>query len=152
MIRISTSREPVTVALTGPYVGVTLTLKRLTTADYSEARQAAQAIVQDESKLLPLLVEHDLLPDGKVKAWKGLKTSDPMRYAAFISGVATWVSAVECGVMGITGWTGVADEAGSPAIVSREALEVLMLDDTFSGQAMAQLDQAARIIASEGKP
>lgn len=152
MIRIATTREPVTVALTGPYAGVTLTLKRLTSADYGEAQQAAHAIVTNDALLLSLLVEHDLLPKGGVKGWKRLKTHDLMGYAAFLSGIGVWLSAVECGVRGIDGWTGIMGEGDAAASVSRETIEVLMLDEGFQRQAMAELDKAARILIVEGKP
>ncbi len=152
-IVVALSREPVTVSLTGAYVGVTVTLRRLTTPDYAEAQQAAQAIIQDESKLLPLLIEHGLLPEGKLKNWKRMKTSDPARYAAFLSGVAVWVGAVECGVKGIDAWTGIlGEDRKTPAPLCREVLEVLMLDDHFSSQVTSELDKAARILAIEGKP
>ncbi|MBJ7485963.1 hypothetical protein [Brevundimonas sp.] len=151
-IVVSLIREPVTVPLTGAYAGVTVTLRRLTTPDYAEAQQAAQAIIQDESKLLPLLIEHGLLPEGKLKAWKRKKETDPISYARFLTGVAMWVGAVECGVKGIDSWTGILGEDRKPAPVHRDVIEVLMLDEHFSSQVTAELDKAARILAIEGKP
>ncbi len=152
MIRIGTNREPITVRLRPPYGDVEVTLKRLTTADYGEARQASQAILRNDGELVNLLVAHDLLPAGGIKAWKTMKDRSPVAYAAFLSGIGIWLSCVECGVRGIQGWSGVVDEAGAPAPVSREVIEVLMLDEALSSQLMAELDQAARILFVEGKP
>ena len=66
MIRIGATRDPVTVVLKPPYGDVTVTLKRLTTADYGEARQAAHAILRNDAVLINLLVKHDLLPEHSV--------------------------------------------------------------------------------------
>lgn len=152
MIRIGTNREPVTVPLPRPYNDVSVTLQRLTTADYGEARQAAQAILLNDADLLNLLVKHDLLPDGGVKAWKRMKDRDVLAYAGFLSGVGVWLGAVECALRGVRDWTGILDETGAPASVDRDNLETLMLDDTFSSALMTELDKAARILFVEGKP
>lgn len=153
MIRVSTVREPVTVSLKAPFTGVEITLKRLTSADFAEARQAADALIRDDARLMVLMAEHELLPDrNSPKAWRRLKDKDPMRYAATLTGIGVWVAAVECGIRGIDSWTGITGDDGLPAPVSRAALEVLMLDEAFSQQVMAELDQAARILVIEGKP
>lgn len=153
MIRVSTNREPVTVSLRAPYNGVEITFRRLTSADFAEARQAADALIRDDSRLMVLMAEHELLPGrNSPKAWKRLKDQDPLRYAATLTGIGVWVAAVECGIRGIDAWTGILGDDGGPAPVSRAVLEVLMLDETFSQQVMAELDQAARILVVEGKP
>ncbi|ADL00700.1 hypothetical protein [Brevundimonas subvibrioides] len=151
MIRIGTNREPVTVTLRPPYGDVTVTLKRLTTSHYGEAQQAAQAILRNDAELLNLLVKHDLLPEGGVKAWKRMKDKDVMAYAAFLSGIGVWLGAVECAVRGISEWTGILGEDGKPAAVEREIIETLMLDEALSHQITTQLDQAARILFVEGE-
>lgn len=152
MIRIGTQREPVTVTLRPPYGDVTVTLQRLTSADYGEARQAAQAITRDSSALLELLVKHDLLPEGGVTAWKRMKDKDAMRYATFISGIGMWLGAVECAVRGIKSWTGIVGDGGKPAPVDRETIEVLMLDEALSNQITGEIDRTARILFIEGEP
>ena len=152
MIRIETNRDPVTVPLKPPYAGVTVTFKRLTTPDYGEARQAAHAILRDDAALINLLVKHDLLPEGGVKAWKRMKDKDVLAYAAFISGIGVWLGAVECAVRGVLSWTGVVDKKRRPVPVDREALEVMMLDEALSSLLMSELDQAARILLIEGEP
>lgn len=152
MIRIGTQREPVTLRLRPPYGDVEVTLKRLTTADYGEARQAAQAILRNDAELLNLLIAHDLLPDGGIKGWKAMKDGSPVAYAAFLSGIGIWLSCVECGVRGIKSWSGVVDEVGATCPVSRPVIEVLMLDEALSSQLMTELDQAARVLLIEGKP
>lgn len=153
MIRVSTTREPVTVSLRAPYDGVEITLKRLTSADFAEARQAAQSLIQDDARLMVLMAEHDLLPGrNSPKAWKRLKDQDPVAYAATLTGIGVWVAAVECGLRGIEGWTGILGDDDRPAPVNRTVLEVLMLDEAFSQQVMAELDRAARILVVEGKP
>lgn len=152
MIRVGSRREPISVVLRPPYADVTVTLKRLTTADYGEARNAAMAILRDDGALLPLLVEHDLLPPGGIKGWKAMKDNDAMSYASFISGVGVWLGSVECAVRGIVSWSGVIGDDGQPAPVTRATLETLMLDDALSTRLMNHLDQAARILLVEGEP
>lgn len=152
MIRVGTLREPVTVSLTGPYAGVSITLNRLTSVKFGEAHQAVQAMLRDDGKLLPLLAQHGLFPEGGIKAWKAMRDKDVMRYAAFVSGIGVWLAAVECGVRGIVSWEGIVGDDKKPAPVTREVIEVLMLDETFSGQCMARLDEVARILITEGKP
>lgn len=152
MIRIGANREPVTVSLRPPYGDVTVTLKRLTTADYGEARQAAHAILRNDAALIVLLAKHDLLPEGGVKVWKRMKDDDVLAYAAFLSGIGVWLGAVECALRGVRSWTGILDAKGRPAAVDRENLETLMLDEGLSTVLMAELDQAARILFVEGEP
>ena len=139
--------------LQGPFASVSVTLRRLRSTEWEAAREAAQAVLRDDGKLLPLLVEHDLLPEGGVKGWKRMRDGDPLRYAVFLTGVAMWLTAVECGLAGIESWTGVScDREGAPAPVSRDMLEVLMLDDQFSQQVMALLTEASVLVILEGKP
>lgn len=153
MIRVSTRREPVTVSLPAPYADVTVTLRRLTSADFAEARQAAQSLISDDARLMVLMAEHELLPNrNSPKAWKRLKDTDPLAYVATLSGIGVWVAAVECGIRGIDGWTGILTDDGKPAPVERQILETLFLDEAFSSAVMNQLDQAARILVVEGKP
>ena len=151
MIRISLNREPVTVALTGPYDGVEVILKRLTSVDYAEAHHGSQAILRDDAALLPLLAEHELLPVGGIKAWKRLKTDDPHGYAAYLTGIAVWLLAIECGLRGILEWTGIQGDDGRAVPVNRETLEVLMLDEWFQREVMGELEKAARILSVEGE-
>lgn len=151
MIRVGTHREPVTVSLQPPYGDVTVTLKRLTSADYGEARQAAQAIVRDSATLMELMAKHNLFPEGGVTAWKAMKDKEPMRYATFISGIGMWVAAVECAVRGVQSWTGILGDNGKPVGVSRDVLEVLMMDEALSDQLTRELDKAARILFVEGE-
>lgn len=151
MIRVSTHREPVTVTLPPPYSDVTVTLKRLTSIDYGEARHAAQATIRDTGALLELLIKHDRLPPGGIRAWKTMKDKDPAGYANFMSGVGGWLAAVEGGLRGIEAWTGVVDGGGQPALIDRETLEVLMLDEGLCAQLMGELDRTARILLTEGE-
>lgn len=151
MIRIGATREPVTVTLKPPYGDVTVTLKRLTTADYGEARQATHNTLRNDAALINLLVKHDLLPDGGVKAWKRMKDEDVLAYAAFLSGIGVWLGAVECAIRGVQSWTGIVDGEGQPAPVDRENLETLMLDEALSTAFMEELDKAARILFREGE-
>ena len=151
MIRICATRDPVTVPLRPPYSDVTVTLKRLTTADYGEARQAAHAILRNDATLIGLLAKHDLLPEGGVKAWKRMKDEDVLAYAAFLSGIGVWLGAVECAIRGVQTWTGILDSKGKLAAVDRENLETLMLDEALSAVLMDELDKAARILFVEGE-
>lgn len=150
---VSARTGVVTRSLAGAYSSVTVTLRRLRTTEWESARDAAQSVLRDDGKLLPLLVEHDLLPPGGVKGWKRLRDAEPISYAAYLTGISMWLTAVESGLAGIASWTGVAaDRDGTPADVSREVMEVLMLDDQFSSQIMALLTEASVLVILEGKP
>lgn len=150
---VSARMGVVTEPLKGRYASVTVTLRRLRSTEWEAAREAAQAVLRNDGKLLPLLVEHDLLPEGGVKGWKRMRDSAPMQYAVYLTGIAMWLTAVECGLAGIESWTGIAsDRQGTPAPVSRDMLEVLMLDDQFSQQVMALLTEASVLVILEGKP
>jgi hypothetical protein len=150
---VSSRTGVLTETLKGQYASVSVTLRRLRSTEWESAREAAQALLRNDGKLLPLLVEHDLLPEGGVKGWKRMRDNDPIQYALFLTGIAMWLTAVECGLAGIESWAGVAsDRSGTPAPVSRDMLEVLMLDDQFSGQVMALLTEASVLVILEGKP
>lgn len=150
---VSARTGVVTERLKGQYASVSVTLRRLRSPEWEAAREAAQTVLRNDGKLLPLLVEHDLLPEGGVKGWKRMRDGDPFQYAVFLTGIAMWLTAVECGLAGIESWAGVAsDHNGTPAPVSREMLEVLMLDDQFSQQVMALLTEASVLVILEGKP
>lgn len=152
MVTVVTRRDPVTVPLSGAYAGVTVTLARLTSPQFAQARHAAQAILDDDGNVIVLMSEHDLLPPGGVRAWKRMRDDDPIAFAAFMTGIRVWVCAVECGLIGIQSWTGIKVEGGTAAPVERNLLEILMLDESFSQQIMDELDAAARILLLEGKP
>ncbi len=81
-----------------------------------------------------------------------MKDGEPIRYAAFISGIGIWLGAVECGARGISAWEGIVGDDKAPAPVDHQTLEILMLDEDFRQQVMDELDAAARILVVEGKP
>lgn len=143
MIRIALTREPVTVPLEGPFAGCSVTLRRLTANAFAEAKNAALALLKDKSRLVELLEQYDLRADGrKIREL----TSDP----EFMAGVGEWLGAVECGVRAITALTGFADEDGKPIEPTREAMEVLFLNEPFMRQVLPMIDKAAQLLAVEG--
>ncbi|MBX9707052.1 MAG: hypothetical protein K2X61_03865 [Caulobacteraceae bacterium] len=153
MIRLSLNREPVTVRLRPPLADIELTLRRLTTVDFNEARQAARVLCNNSGKLQELMSEYQLLPgDNSLTDWKRMRTQDPLAYSAHLLGVEIWVSSVECAVRGIVAWTGLVGDDGKPLPVSRPAIEALMLVNDVADQILSQLDQAAQLIILEGKP
>lgn len=152
MIKLSLQTDPVRVLLKAPYDSVTVTVRRLRSPEWESAREAAQTIVKDDGKLWPILVEHDLLPRGGLKALKRLRDNDPLEYWAFLTGVITWLVAVECALVGLIEWEGVHLESGEPAKINRETLQVLLLDEQMSSALMEILTSAARILVTEGKP
>ncbi|MBD3571703.1 hypothetical protein EJ082_01760 [Brevundimonas diminuta] len=150
---VSTRTEPVTRPLSPPFQSMTVTVRRLRTPEWEGARDAAQAILRDDGKLLPLLMEHELLPDGGVKALRHMREKSPLQYAVFLSGIGLWLTAVECALVGLISWEGVVDEGTrKPAPITREVLQVLLLDDRMSDQLMNILTEAARLLIVEGKP
>lgn len=150
---VSTKLDPVTRALAAPYDRIKVTVRRLRSPEWESAREAAQAIVRDESKLWPLLVEHDLLPKGGLKALRRQKFNEPVAYALALSGVVVWLVAVECALAGLLSWEGIIDQdSGQTAPITREVLQVLLLDDQISEQLMGILTEAARLLVVEGKP
>ncbi|MCA0366809.1 MAG: hypothetical protein LCH57_01940 [Proteobacteria bacterium] len=151
-VRVSLKTGPVTKALRAPYAALTITARRLRSPEWDSARDAAQAILRDDAALLNLLVKHDLLPPGGVRGWKRLKDADPAGYARFLTGIGLWLTAVECALVGLSAWSGVAGEDGADAPITREVLEVLLLDGALSDQIMAILTEAARLLVVEGEP
>lgn len=151
-VRIALKTDPVTRPLRAPYAGATVTVRRLRTPQWEAARDAAQALLRDDARLLEKLIDHDLLPEGGVKGWKRMKDQDPVAYAQFLVGIALWLTAVECALVGVLEWTGVEVEKGVPAPLTREVLEAALLDDGLSGQVMGLLTEAARLLIVEGEP
>jgi hypothetical protein len=150
---VSTKLDPVTRKLSAPYDSIEVTVRRLRSPEWEAAREAAQAIVRDESKLWPLLVDHDLLPKGGLKALRRQKINDPMAYSMALSGIVVWLVAVECALVGLLSWEGLKDQStGQAAPITREVLQVLLLDDQISEQLMGILTEAARLLVVEGKP
>ena len=149
-VRVSLKTGPVTKTLRAPYSGVTVTVRRLRSPEWDSARERAQAIVRNDADLLNLLAKHDLLPNGSMKEWKRLKDKDPVRYAEFIIGIAMWLTAVECALVGVVQWTGIEVEKGVTAPLDREVLEVVLLDEALSDQIMGVLTEGARLLIIEG--
>lgn len=151
-VRVSLKTGPVTKTLRAPYSGVTITVRRLRSPEWDSARERAQAIVRNDADLLNLLAKHDLLPNGSLREWKRLKDKDPVRYAEFIIGIAMWLTAVECALVGVVEWSGIEVEKGIAAPLDREVLEVVLLDEALSDQIMGVLTEAARLLIIEGEP
>lgn len=149
---VSLLKDPVTRRLPPPYQAVEVTLKRLRTPEWETARDRALSIVRDDAKLIGLLVDYDLLPGGSARRWKQMRDREPVEYAAFITGVSAWLTAVECCLAGIEKWSGVALEDGAPAPLDQSTLRALLLDDAISAALMDVLTQAARLVVTEGKP
>ena len=151
-IRVETKTGPVTKSLRAPYADVKVTVRRLRTPEWDTAREAAQAILRDDGKLLELMLAHDLLPEGGVKAWRRLRDKEPVKYTQALMGLSLWLVAIEAMLLGVISWEGFVNAEGQPAPVSREVLEVLCLDDALSSQIMDVLGEAARLLIVEGKP
>lgn len=156
MIRISLNREPVTVPLSGAFAGCTVTLRRLTSNEFAEAGNAAQAVLRDSSRLVELLEEYDLRRDGqKIKA--------ALVDVEFMAGIGQWLAAVECGLRAISAWSGFADDDARPIPVPgarateaekaqwRRVLEAAFLSKPFMDQVLPRIDAAAQLLAVEGK-
>lgn len=163
MIRVSLLTGPATEQLTGRFATVSLTVRRLTSAEYGEANHLAHTILRDDAQLVQLMAKHDCFPRGGVKSWKRMKDKRPLDYFAFLSGLGIWIAAIECAVIGLDSWTGVCgtdkapiqierDSDGVLSQASRDAIEVLMRDEDFRSQTMGFLDRAARILQTEGEP
>lgn len=151
-VRIALKTGPVERRLRAPYSDVVITARRLRTPEWEAARDAAQAILRNDAELLPLLMEHDLLPKGGVRAWRRMKDEAPADYAMSLVGISMWLTAVECALAGVESWTGLSLEDGTPAPVTREVLLVLLLDQTVSDQIMSVVTEAARLLIVEGEP
>ncbi|WP_312126572.1 hypothetical protein [Brevundimonas sp.] len=150
---VATKLGPVTRPLRPPYGSVVVTVRRLRSPEWEAAREAAQAIVRDDSKLWPLLVEHDLLPPGGLKGLRRMREREPLEYAATLSGIVMWLAAVECALVGLVSWEGISLEGQTgPAPITREVLQTLLLDDGLSEELMSVLTEAGRLLVVEGKP
>ena len=131
---------------------MTVTVRRLRSPEWASAKDAALNILRNDAELLNLLVKHELLPAGGVRGWKRMKDTDPAAYAAFLTGVGMWLTAVECALVGVSSWTGIDTEDGHAAPITREVLEGLLLDEALSDQLMHVLTEAARLFIVEGEP
>lgn len=164
MLIVRTTREPVTVPLTGAYAGATVTLRRLTTPQFNNCRSRAMAILSDKEALVQVLERNGLIESGaQLKA----VIADP----TFAAGYGGWLAGVECGLEAIIGWTGIETEPGRPAPIARDrykvggiadpldpadlearlVMETLFLCEGFERQVSAHIDLAARILVAEGK-
>ncbi|WP_438853169.1 hypothetical protein [Brevundimonas nasdae] len=152
MVRVALKAEPVTRQLRPPYGDISVTVRRLRTPEWEGAREAAQAILRNDAELLPLLAQHDLLPKEGVRAWRQMKDQNPAEYTRYLIGISMWLTAVECALVAVTAWSGVQLEDKTPAPVTREVLEVLLLDQAISDQIMAVVTEAARLLYVEGEP
>lgn len=151
MISINLDRSPVEVGLSGAFDGVQLTLRRLTSVSFAQARAATMNIVSDAERLETVMVANDLLPDGGVEAWRRMGADHPERHAAFLGGVSVWIGQVECATRAIADWTGIATADGEPVRVSREAIESLMLNEDACRQIGEAIDRAAVLISTGPK-
>lgn len=144
---IHPSREPVEWPLKPPFAGCTVTLRRLTSNEFAEARNAALVLLKDHAALFALLEEWDIRPAGR-------KIGDLVADPDFMAGVGEWLAAVECGVRAIGAWSGFMDGHGpeaQPVPVTRKALEGAMLNDILMRQIVPLIDRAANLAVSEGK-
>ena len=151
-VRVALKTDPVEKRLRAPYADVTVTARRLRSPEWDTARDRALAIVRNDAELLNLLVKHELLPEGGVRGWKRMKDDDPVAYSQFMMGVSMWLMAVECALVGVSAWSGIEIGEGVPAPITREVLEVVLLDEALSDQIMAVLTEAARLLIVEGEP
>ncbi len=151
-IRVALKKDPVTKSLRGLYTGASVTVRRLRSPEWHSARAAAQAVLQNDAELLPLLVEHDLLPEGGVRGWKRMRDDDPAAYSDYLIGISAWLTAVECALVGVSSWIGFTLDDGAPAPISRDVLRSLFLDEKLSDQIMAVLTEAAVLLIVEGEP
>lgn len=151
-VRVSLKMDAVTRTLRSPYQSVTVTVRRLRSPEWDSARHAAHSILQDDARLLELLIKHELLPEGGVRGWKRIKDKDPVAYAEYLVGISMWLAAVEAALIGVESWTGISTEDGVLAPISRDVMEALMLDEALSDQIMAVLTEAALLLVREGEP
>lgn len=151
MIQINLDRSPLEVRLSGSFDGVRLTLRRLTSVSFAQARAATMNIISDPERLETVMVANDLLPDGGIGAWRRMRADQPERHAAFLGGVSGWIGQVECATRAIADWTGIATADGKPVPVSREAVESLMLNEDACRQIGEAIDRAAVLISTGPK-
>lgn len=151
-VLLNLKTDPVTRRLKPPYDGMTVTVRRLRSTEWDGARDAAQTLLRNDAELLPLLAKYDLLPTGGVREWKRMRDQRPADYARYLIGVSMWLTAVECALVGLSGWTGLEVAPGQAAPLDRDTLEALLLDEAISDQIMAVLTEAAQILVIEGKP
>lgn len=96
MVTININREPVEVHLVGAFSTVGLTLRRLTSPDFHQAGAKALSVVNDGRRLETVMAANGLMPEGGIPAWRAMKDDDPIACGAVVTGVASWLAAVEC--------------------------------------------------------
>lgn len=127
------------------FPGVSVTLRRLTSAEIETARAEALKVVQrlregDDALALYGLAGRDV---------NGQRFNAADRNQMFRLG--TIVAAVEQALLGFVSWTGFADETGRPAPIDRQTLTIVMADTRFYSGAMEALAEASRLLDVEKK-
>lgn len=144
MIRLSLLGGTVEADFSALYPGFKVQLLRLTTLELSVARRTAMRVLEKARDGVEGLAPYGLAtPDA---AGMKLDTSDLDQ----MTGVGELVGAVECCLLAFKSWEGVELEDGSVAPITRETLSLLLMDDTLRRYAVGKIDQAARVLVTEG--
>lgn len=144
MIRLSLLRGPVEADLSDLYPGLKVTLRRLTSPEIGEARDAALEVLRQAREGLEALEVYGLA--GEDVHGRRLNPTDPHQMLR----AGMLVGQVEIAVRAIEAWEGVCLEDGEVAPVNRETLSLLLLDDAISRRLMREIEQACRVLISEG--
>jgi hypothetical protein len=140
-VSLTLMREPVTVTV----MGITMTLKRLTTPELHVARQRALSLVRSPERLIQLVERLGLWP--RDERGRRRPSSAWTKNADVLLGLGHFVGVVECALSAISAWDAV-DDNGAPLPVSREAL---CLIEAFETDLLEQMQKAAMLLAREGK-
>lgn len=144
MIVLSLLKGPVECDLGDLYPGLKVTLRRLTSPELAEARDAALTVLRQARNGLEALSPYGL--DGEDVNGQRL---NPLDEAQMIRAGAL-VGAVEIAVRGLIGWEGVSLQGGEVAPINRETLSILLLDDALSRRLLKELEAASRVLVTEG--
>lgn len=144
MIRISLLTKPVDVDLSEIYPGFKVVLRRLKSGDMAAARDRAIEALRAAREGLEALQPYGL--DGADAHGVHLNPLDSHQMAR----IGRLVGAVEVMVEALESWEGVCLEDGSPAPITREVLSILLQDDGLERRLIHEVEQASRILVTEG--
>lgn len=144
MIRLSTLRDPVSVDLTDVYPDFKVVLRRVTSVDLAEARDATLDALRKAREGMEALAPYGL--DQEDAHGVRINPRDPTQMAR----AGRLVGMVEVAIRALISWEGVVGDDGEAAPINRESLSILLLDQTLERRLQVEIDKASRVLVTEG--
>lgn len=144
---ITLLREPVEVDFSDLVPGLTMRIQRLTSMDFEIVRARAARAQKSLEQGAEVFREYGINGLDGFSSLEQLDRTDPFMMAGLMALVAT----VETGLIAIKGWTGLYQENGLPAPISKPVLFKLFADSTLKDRFVEEVGKAANILRIEKK-